>query len=254
MKIFITLLISSIALSTIAAATPTPIIHHPNLEKEALLVEAIEETIMTGDTLYLHDGEREFLTIFTEASIPTKSTIILIHGMGSNANTTQVIHPLRTALAKNYNTISIQMPVLKAGMVSDDYRPIIFPISKNRIHAVINHLQDEGLSPDFIIGHSIGAAMGANYLSQTITDFSGFIAIGMPQCSTLFLPKIDIPVLDLFGTNDIPSVISGIIPKMNASAHNTFYSQKQVETNHNFDNEDQMLIYVISNWLELQQQ
>lgn len=79
-------------------------------------------------------------------------------------------------------------------------------------------------------------------MAKRISGIRGFVAIGMTQCVTEFLPKIDIPILDLYGTDDIESVISGITPKKHASTHNLNYSQLQVSANHNFDNEDEALI------------
>lgn len=250
MKLILLILAFSVSLVAYSGSPLAPSFkHYPNIKKESSIIEIIEDNILTGDTLYLHDGQREFLTIFTEAENGSKETIILIHGMGSNANTTQVIYPLRTELSKNFNTISIQMPVLKAGMVSDDYRPIIFPTSAKRIQATMDYIQNKDLSLDFIIGHSIGSAMAAGYLSKTISDIRGFIAIGMPQCVTEFLPKIDIPILDLYGTDDIESVISGMVPKRHASTHNMNYTQLQVQANHNFDNEDDALVKHVSDWI-----
>jgi predicted esterase len=251
MRLLLPILLFALSLASNAVdKNQKQVVHYPNLEKEARLIESIEDNIMTGDTVYLHDGKSEFLVIFTESEVPTKETIILIHGMGSNANTTQVIYPLRVHLSKNFNTLSIQMPVLRAGMVSDDYRPIIFPITANRIKASIDYIDNNDLTLDFIIGHSIGSAMTAHYLAKTLSDIRGFIAIGMPQCVTEFLPKIDIPILDLFGTNDIDSVISGITPKKHASTHNLNYIQLQVPANHNFDNEEAVLINSVSAWIK----
>ena len=222
---------------------------YPNLEKEARLVETIEDELMIGEVYYLNDGEKDFLTIFTEADIETKATVILIHGMGSNANTAQVIHPLRTELTKKYNTLSIQMPVLVAGKISDDYRQILFPIALNRISASVKFLHDNNYTNDFLIGHSIGSAMASNYLSTRLTDFKTMVAIGMPKCVTEFLRKIDIPILDLYGERDITSVMTGIIPKREASAHNQEYVQKQVDANHNFMNRDELLVGIVTKWI-----
>jgi len=225
-------------------------VDYPNIVKEDMIVADIEENLMYGDTIYLNDTQREFLTIFTEAEIETDETIILIHGMGSSANTPQVIHPLRTHLLKKFNTISIQMPVLKLGKKSDDYRPILFPISYNRIAATIKYLEDNDYDPSIIIGHSIGAAMTAHFLSKTLSPFSKFVAIGMPECAKEFLPRVDLAILDLFGTNDIPSVLSGILPKKNASSHNLNYTQMQLIADHNFLNEDIILVDTVYSWID----
>ena len=63
------------------------------------------------------------------------------------------------------------------------------------------------------------------------------------------LKNIAIPVLDLFGDDDLPGVLETADRRKNSSAHNAYYSQQVIEgANHFFDGMDHDLITAVADW------
>jgi alpha/beta superfamily hydrolase len=72
----------------------------------------------------------------------------------------------------------------------------------------------------------------------------------MPKTAAQYLSDIDIPVLDLYGDEDIPSVMQGIQEKQRASKHNSNYRQKMVNADHFFNDKDDLLVSEVNAWLK----
>ena len=66
------------------------------------------------------------------------------------------------------------------------------------------------------------------------------------------LKTIKVPVLDIFGGNDLPQVLASKKAKANAArkAGNKIYTQVEIAgANHFFDNHDEVLIKRVRGWL-----
>ena len=101
--------------------------------------------------------------------------------------------------------------------------------------------------------------MAAYYLTQSKQDFKGFIAIGMssfgkdPRMDGVkSLQKITLPVLDLYGNEDLDSVISTIDARKSAaaSAGNKNFTQVKITGNHFYDGQEEQLVETVADWLE----
>ncbi|MBE9521285.1 MAG: DUF3530 family protein, partial [Proteobacteria bacterium] len=95
-----------------------------------------------------------------------------------------------------------------------DYEPI-YKEASARIQAGVVFLQAKGIRNIVLVGHGLGANMGAYYLSSSSaeTGIKAYIGIGMEKLESkpeqnilLMLEKIRIPILDIFGMNDRPEV------------------------------------------------
>lgn len=71
----------------------------------------------------------------------------------------------------------------------------------------------------------------------------------MPDLAVEYLTKIDIPMLDLYGVDDIEPVLSSVKARANASSKNKNYHQKMVNVDHFFNEKDDLLIDMVSTWL-----
>ena len=223
----------------------------PDYEKEARWASHVEDGLMDGDIVLLLAGKHEFIGIYTPSETDTKLTAILVHGLGVHPDWTQVIQPLRVALTeKGFNTLSIQMPVLANGISGDSYTAL-FENADQRIRASVEYIETEGLIADVLIAHSMGSKMSSHYLSNNIdTKIKRFVAIGMGEGSPKYLNKINIPMLDLYGNDDIPSVLNVTRQKKQASSHNPNYTQKMVNSDHFFNDKDILLIDAVNSWLK----
>jgi len=139
--------------------------------------------------------------------------------------------------------------VLENGMHGDDYKPL-FPGAGRRIMSAVKYLKGEGFNPTTLIGHSLGTVMSTHFLANNKHTFEKFVAVGMGRNAVQFLSNIDLAVLDLYGNEDLESVLSSTKDKMNASKHNQNYTQKMVNADHFFNNQDDLLISEVSTWLK----
>ena len=195
---------------------------------------------MVGEAVDLTQAGKseKVLGLFTPSTAKKRQGgAVILHGIGAHPNWPDIIYPLRTELPEHgWTTLSIQMPVLANDADPAKYAPLF-------------------------IGHSLGSAMGSYYLS--ITPKSGiraFVGIGMslskadPKMDTpTTLAKIKIPVLDLYGSQDLASVLDSVKRRGNAGrlAGNKYYRQLRIMgADHFFLDMDTVLVKRVHGWLK----
>jgi len=234
--------------------------HASDLAKEKRWADQIVDAILDGEAVWLNDGAHEFLGIYTEAAEDKGRAVIVMHGTGIHPDWQQVVQPLRVGLTEyNWNTLSIQMPILPNEAEYHEYAPLYDEVTP-RIDAAIKYLQDNGSKEIVLIGHSQGATMTAYYLSSAKQAVNGFVAIGMGNLSdeprmnvVKSLEKIKVPVLDIYGDGDLEGVMKTIKARAAAAAKagNKNYTQKEVAgSNHFFDDREEELVEAVADWLE----
>ena len=234
-------------------------IHASDLDREKRWADQIVETILDGDAVWLNDGKSDFLGIYTKAEEDTGRSVILMHGTGVHPDWSQVIQPLRISLTEQkWNTLSIQMPILSSDADHQDYAPLYDEVAP-RIDAAIDYLNKNNSHDIVLIGHSQGASMTAYYLSTSKQKIKGFVAIGMsafgkdPRMNSInALEKINVPILDLYGNDDLESVSTSVHSRAAAAkkAGNNKYNQIEITGNHFYDGHEENLVKVVSKWLE----
>jgi pimeloyl-ACP methyl ester carboxylesterase len=234
--------------------------HASDLAKEKRWADQVVDGIIDGDAVWLNNGKHDFLGIYTEADEDKQRAVIIAHGTGIHPDWQQVIQPLRIGLIEeNWNTLSIQMPILANEAEYPEYAPLYDEVAP-RIDAAIKYLRDNGSKDIVLIGHSQGASMAAYYLSTSKQDVKGFVAIGMASFaqdarmnSTLALEKITVPVLDLYGENDLEAILFATEERAAAAkkAGNKHFTQTQITgANHFFDDKEEELIETVAKWLK----
>ena len=229
-----------------------------DLAKEKRWADQVVDSILDGDAVWLKADSHEFLSILTEAEEESNRALIVIHGTGVHPNWDQVIQPIRVEMTtRGWNTLSIQMPILANEAEHDDYAPL-FPGVIPRIDAAVAYLQAQGNQKIVLVAHSLGSLMTSFYLSEKHPDLvKGFVAIGMSggakhavMDSLQTLKSVNLPVLDLFGSDDLPEVLAHKKTKPQA-ALSKYFDQVEVEgANHFFDDHNDELINAISNWVD----
>lgn len=250
-------------LALLSAATLLgPVSFASDLEKEKRWADQVVDSLLDGDAHYLNDGKNDFLSLVTENSDgDTSYGAVVIHGTGVHPNWSTVIQPLRVGLTEEgWHTISIQMPVLSNEATHDDYT-VVFPEVPARIDAAIQYLKEEmGVKRVVLIAHSLGSSMTAYHLSENKPAVDGFIAIGMggggedPVRNTQkHLKNINIPMLDLAGSEDLESVMKSSDARKQSQSHNKAYVQiVEGGADHFFDGEEEALLNHVTNWLTKQ--
>lgn len=231
--------------------------------KEKRWADQVVDSIMVGDAEWLKVGKSKVLALYTERTTEKlKGAAIILHGTGVHPNWDQIIRPMRSQLPDlGWSTLSVQMPVLANEAEYPEYA-LTFSDIAPRINAAVKFLRSKGIQNIVLIGHSMGATMGAYYLAQKPTsDIKAFVSVG--STGRMFkdpeknyfksLEKIKIPTLDVFGANDLPEVIESAKRKqmIATKAGNKAYSQiKFSGANHFFANREDILIKRVNGWLK----
>ena len=229
-----------------------------DLAKEKRWADQVVDAIIDGDAVWLNNGETHFLGIYTEVAKNKDRAVILMHGTGVHPDWQQVIQPLRVGLTEHgWNTLSIQMPVLANDAEHLAYAPLYDEVAP-RVNAAIKYLRANNIKNIVLLGHSKGSTMAAYYLATSKQAVDGFVAIGMSVStkdsrmdSISHLKKIRLPVLDLYGKNDLENVVSSASARATAAkgSGNKKYTQRVITGNHFFDGNDDVLVKTVAGWL-----
>ena len=174
--------------------------------REQRWADEIAPAIVVGDPVQLQlKSGRKFLAIY---AAPPKAAggVILVHGLGVHPDW-GLIGTLRSRLPEHgYATLSVQMPVLAAGVEGERYPPL-FPEAAERLAAGVAHLRERGFEKVALVSHSMGARM-SNYFLTHAADarITAWVAIGVPALVTE-PTSLKIPVLDLYGEQDYAAVL-----------------------------------------------
>ena len=97
--------------------------------------------------------------------------------------------------------------------------------------------------------------MAGYYLAQAESSVAGYIGIGMGPGNSHYLEKIGIPILDLYGGEDLPAVLESAIDRGNAVRTNTNYTQRKIVTaDHFFNEQEGPLLEAVTTWLRTMSQ
>jgi hypothetical protein len=229
-----------------------------DVAKEKRWADQIVDSILDGEAEWLNADDHKFLAIYTEAEEPSSKGMIVVHGTGIHPNWDQVVKPVRVEMiAHGWNTLSIQMPILHNEAEYAEYVPL-YPEVPPRLKAAEDFLLKKGMKELVIVAHSQGATMSSYYLANNKHRINAFVAIGMGATqkdshlnSAGSLKKIDIPVLDLSGSDDLPGVLETNELRQTAASHNKAYTHQVIAgAGHFFDGMNDELIEAINQWLE----
>ena len=236
--------------------------HASDTAKEKRWAEQITDSIMVGDVEWLEVGKSKIFSIYTDST--TEKTIggaIVLHGSGVHPNWDQVVRPLRSQLPDHgWSTLSLQLPVLNNEAEYKDYIPLFKEVAP-RINAGVAFFKSKGIRNIVIVAHSLGSSMAANYMANNPDSaIQAFVAVGVSGNMhkkdkvgyLTSLKTIKVPVLDIFGSNDLSSVLKSEKLKKHAArkAGNRKYTQIKITgANHFFDNKDEVLVKRVRGWL-----
>jgi len=221
--------------------------------KEQRWLDQVADSILDGDVEMLTLGDKEIFSIYTEADEnPKKRAMIVVHGLGVHPNWAQVVQPVRVEMTQyGWHTLSIQMPILENGVDGTAYLALFDEVAP-RIEAAIKFLKSNDIQEIVLVSHSMGSAMSAYYFSQNPNSVvSKFVAIGLGGANAI--KNIHVPMLDLYGSEDLPNVLQTAVARKNAAkkAKNEQYKQVVVTgASHFFDGKNAELIDALNAWLK----
>lgn len=174
--------------------------------REKKWADEIVPGLVVGDPVYLQTprGHHKFLTLFTPVDGTDKAAVV-VHGMGIHPDW-GMVGTLRTELAdRGFATLSIQMPILAADAQGEAYPPT-FPEAAERIAEAVAFLKAKGYAQIAIVSHSMGSRMSRVYLAgKPDPAVKSWASLGISQDD---YQAVKLPVLDLYGDNDLPAVLS----------------------------------------------
>lgn len=228
--------------------------------REQRWIDQTVDSIFDGDPVYLKTAEHRFLSIYTESETTSTNAMIVLHGTGFHPDWDQVVQPVRISMTQHgWNTLSIQLPLLEKSAAYEDYVPL-YPEVPPRMQAATDFLREQGMQHIVVVAHSQGATMACYYLARHPNNIMALVAIGMSAQhrqadinSAESLKAIDIPVLDIYGSRDFPTVLETADMRARGANHNPSYQQRVIdEAYHFFDSTDheRQLLQNIREWLE----
>lgn len=225
--------------------------------REQAFADEIVDFLVVGDPVWLEADGQRFLGLYTETGEPGDA-VLLMHGRGVHPNWPQVIFPLRDGLpAAGWATLSIQMPIAGREAPMDDYLDLL-PEVPGRIDAALAWLREQGHERIVLVGHSLGAAMGAHYLAEAPdADVAGFAVIGLspfdePQLRIMeVLERIEAPLLDVYGGADFEAVRDSAAERAAAASNTARFEQIEVaDADHYFTDHAPELQDTVRQWLD----
>lgn len=222
-----------------------------DLAKEQRWKEQVVADLFDGEAIDLNDGSHDFLALSTAAETPKANAIIVMHGIGIHPDWPQVVNPLRVQLAEQgWSTLSIQLPILDNSAAPEEYNEEINLEAVGRIEAAVAYLKSEGAQGIYLVAHSMGARMASYFLANSEDSFKGFVGIGMNVDTPKYLGEIKIPVLDLYGSDDLEGVLGAASSRAEVSTNNPAYRQQIVDgADHFFNGMEEELLTAVSAWL-----
>ena len=196
--IWLALLCSMLALISSSAFAQT------DIAREARWRAEVEPGLVVGDAYTLKTATgQSFFSIFTEGK-QKQVAFVLVHGVGVHPDF-GLIGRLRVLLADTgYATLAIQMPVLPKETTDGAEYASTFPDATARLASAHAWLRERGYAKVILASHSMGAWMSNVYFQQTPdAPYAAWIAMGVTG-RILPLKSNSLPVLDLYGQNDLP--------------------------------------------------
>lgn len=232
-----------------------------DLAREQRVTEQIGEAIFDGESVFLESQGSRFLSIHTrtERHQPRGAALIL-HGRDANPDWLDIVHPLRTELpAYGWDTLSIQLPLAPEGASDAEWWATI-PEALPRLQSAVDFLRQQGAENIVLISHSFGNHAAARYLGERPSHgIRAWVGVGMPIESknrdngTLgMLRQLQLPILDLYGENDLATVVTSAGKRRLAArdAGNREFEQREISgADHFFSGQDDLLVSIVKSWL-----
>jgi pimeloyl-ACP methyl ester carboxylesterase len=183
--------------------------------REARFADEIRAQLVVGEAVMLPvavaapASGQPFLGIYTVGK-PSMPAIVLAHGVGAHPED-GLTGSLRLRLNDlGYTTLAIQMPVAAKEAVLDNYFPALFPLAGVRLAAASAWLRAKGHKNLVLVGHNMGSWMANTYLDANVNkgDYQAWVCISLTGGYSSGVRNYPIPILDLYGENDIPVTVS----------------------------------------------
>jgi len=216
--------------------------------REQKWADEVLPSVLVGDPVYLQQGNgHKFLGLYAPAT-QAKAGVIVVHGIGIHPDW-ELISMLRQALPEaGYTTLSIQMPILAADAKAEQYPPT-FDEAAERLKLAVAFLRGKGYGKVAIVSHSLGCRMSYHYLAGAgAAPVSAWVALSSPGDEDR--SKLNLPILDLYGGNDLPQVINNAPLRVKGLVQKGSAQQMMPAADHFFEGKDAALLKTVRDYLD----
>ena len=215
--------------------------------REKKWADEVVPGLVVGDPVYLQTprGHHKFLTLFTPVAGTDKAAII-VHGMGIHPDW-GMVGTLRTDLAdRGITTLSIQMPILAADAKGEDYPPT-FVEAAERIGEAVAFLKAKGYTQIAIVSHSMGSRMSRVYVAgHPDPAVKAWASLGMSQDD---YAALKLPILDLYGDNDLPPVLANATRRKQTLAAGSSQQKVIARADHFYSGHEAEMVAAVADFL-----
>lgn len=216
--------------------------------REKKWADEIIPGIVVGDPVYLELSKgHKFLSILAEAK-DAKVGVVVVHGIGVHPDW-NMVGTLRTQLVEHgYTTLSIQMPVLANDAKAEAYDHL-FTEAAERIGVAVDFLRAKGYTKIAIVSHSMGSAMSRMYVANNQSKLVAWASLGMGHGYSY--SGIRIPLLDLYGENDLAPVLKMAQKRAASLKGNSKSLQVRVpKSDHFYNNHEAEMVQEVKSFLD----
>ncbi|MBZ0068167.1 MAG: alpha/beta hydrolase family protein [Thiobacillus sp.] len=214
--------------------------------REKKWADEVVPGLVVGDPVYLQTprGHHKFLTLFVPGK--TGQAVIVVHGMGIHPDW-GMIGTLRTELAdRGLATLSIQMPILAADATGEAYPPT-FAEAAERMGEAVAFLKAKGYAQLAIVSHSMGSRMSRVYLASNPDEaVKAWASLGLSQDT---YAGLKLPVLDLYGENDLPPVLTNADKRKQSLAAKNSKQRMIAHADHFFSGRESEMVEAVADFL-----
>lgn len=247
-------ILCSLLLITLCMTTSNSI-RAQDYEREKRWADEVIPGLVVGDAVRIKAASnREFLGLYTEPTKPNAAlpAIVLVHGVGVHPDF-GIIGILRAKLADlGYATLAIQMPVQGKDATVDDYFPKVFADAVDRMAKAADWLRARGHANVVLLSHSMGAWMANAYLdaAHENTPYKAWIVMGLTGSYSWTMRRFPMPILDVYGENDITPVLGAIGRRKFALKESNGSKQVKIAgADHHYSGRENDLVRVIVEFL-----
>jgi pimeloyl-ACP methyl ester carboxylesterase len=233
-----------------------------NLEREKYWADQVVDTVMVGEAVWLSNRGHKFLALYAAPEKPATTAVILVHGRGVHPAWGFIDKLYRDLNTAGYNTLSLQMPILGNEAKFSAYGPT-FPEAFERIETGIRYLHARvpQLRKIFLIGHSSGGMTVVAYAAkQPDPQLAGVAAVGLSTLTggpdvmqpAMMLRTIRLPVLDIYGSNDLAEVVNFAAARKQAAetaGNRRYHTVRVAGADHFFSDSYPELLKHLRDWL-----
>ncbi len=242
-----------------------------DIAKEKYWKNILSQSIKAGQIVELKTDNSSFIGIYNKQNqLKEKGSVILLHDKAGHPNWKHVIKPLRIELSDyGWNTLSIQMPLQDKVLSSKAEVNAFYQLGLTRIDVAINFLKDKKAPVIMVIAYGSSTAIALNFVNKfnevtekgkKVKKAAALVLISAasknskqhPENMVEMLEKIELPILDMYGSVDHLAVLNTTKQRLNAAKRggNTRYVQQQIDhADHFFINQYEILTKRIHSWM-----